>query len=251
MADGKSILTRTPLDRFREFVTDLGHAYLPQTCLLCGGPGGSAPLCPACQADLPSLPGFHCPHCLEATTHGERCGACLAHPPHYDQLLALHGYAFPLDRLIHGLKFHGAFGLASFWGQRLAQVLKSENIVSAAHEPVRIMALPLHGERLAERGYNQSTLLAQEVAQALDYQLDQHSLHKWKSTAQQAELDHKKRRKNIKGAFSCTQDLSGATLVLVDDVLTTGATLDEAARVLKLAGAERVIGLVVARTPRH
>ncbi len=242
MGHGKSILTRTAQAGFREFAARLADALLPSSCLLCGSPCCGAPLCPGCLADLPPLAARHCPLCLEATTHGERCGACLARPPHFDQVHALYRYAFPLDHLISDLKYHARFALAKHWGRQLAGLTPP---------PDRIIPLPLHPTRLAERGYNQAQEIARHLARSLERPLDPDSLEKSRATRPQAELSHKERQGNLKGAFACTRDMGGLHLLLVDDVLTTGATLDEAARVLKLHGAARVEVAVVARTPRH
>lgn len=231
----------------RQLGRGLADAFLPRHCLLCGQADTSANLCPACQQDLPALNGPHCPSCLEVTTHGERCGACLARPPHFDAVLALYAYAFPVDQLIHALKYHARFALAQDWGHELAMKLKQ-----GKHPAIdRILPLPLHPERLAERGYNQSQEIARHLAAHAGLRLDSHSLEKIHATRSQAELRPKERRQNIHGAFACNTDLSGRTLLLVDDVLTTGATLDEAARTLKLHGALAVLVAVVARTPRH
>jgi ComF family protein len=223
-----------------------GNALLPPVCLLCGASGGHQPLCPACQNDLPALSAPCCPICLEATPYGERCGACLVHPPHFDRVFALYHYVFPVDRLIHELKYSAQFALARRWRQELAT-----RLVTQPHRADRILPLPLHDERLAERGYNQAQEIARALSRATGIALDTQSLSKCRATRPQSESSLKERRRNLKNAFACQTDLSGQRLLLVDDVLTTGTTLNEAARVLKLHGAEEVTALVVARTPKH
>ncbi|MDR2637458.1 MAG: ComF family protein [Zoogloeaceae bacterium] len=221
----------------------LFDVMLPPRCLLCGRPCGKddEALCPDCIADLPPPATPHCPLCLIATTYGERCGACQRQPPHFDAARALYRYDFPLDRLIHLLKYRAGFALAKTWGRQLAAL--------TADLPVDlILPLPLHPERLGERGYNQALEIARSLARARGLPCDRESLVKTRATPPQTSLDMKARKKNLRGAFECRRDFSGQTLLLVDDVLTTGATADEAARTLKLHGAARVYLAVVART---
>ncbi|WP_303785659.1 ComF family protein [Azovibrio restrictus] len=243
---GKSISTRKITQGFRQLSERLLTALLPSSCLLCGAASGPLPLCQGCAADLPALPDPHCPLCLDRTTHGERCGACQMRPPHFDRVIALHAYAFPVDQLVHQLKYAARLSLARYWGAALGEKLAGETN-PASH----VMALPLHPGRLAERGYNQSLEIARQLARRLDIRLDGHSLVKTQATRPQAELPLKERQHNLRGVFACVTDLQGAQVLLVDDVLTTGATLDEAARVLKLHGAAQVSACVVARTLRH
>lgn len=243
---GKSILTRQLKRRFQALGARWLDACLPSTCLLCGAPGATEPLCPACAAELPALPAPHCPLCLNPTPYGERCGACLQQPPRFDHVIALYAYAFPVDRLVHQLKYAARFSLARHWGMALAARLDSLGT------PVsRVMPVPLHHERLAERGYNQSLEIARRLASALDLRLDYQNLVKTHATRPQAELPLAARQRNLQDAFACLADLEGEHVLLVDDVLTSGATLDAAARVLKQHGARAVSVCVVARTLRH
>lgn len=236
-------MTGIPGLRFQRLFNPLLEHLLPCTCLLCGAGSGNAPLCRPCQQDLPPLPACHCPSCLERTTHGERCGACQIAAPHFDRVMALHSYAFPVDHLVQQLKYAASLALARHWGLQLAGLLSGAS--------GRVVPLPLHPQRLAERGYNQSLEIARVIAGELALPLDRHSLIKIRATRPQAELALKARRENLKGAFECKTDLTGAHVLLVDDVLTTGATLNEAARTLKLHGAGKVWACVIARTLRH
>jgi ComF family protein len=230
----------------RAFLGGVWRGLLAPDCLLCGAPAGKTPLCPACAAELPVLPAAACPICLEATTHGEPCGACQMRPPPFARAHALLPYVFPVDHLVHTLKYAAHFALARHWGAALAERLR------AAQTPCdRVMPLPLHAGRLAERGYNQALAIARPLARSLGRPLDTRSLQKWRPTSPQSSLAHTERQKNLKGAFACTADLADQDIVLVDDVLTTGATLAEAARTLRLHGARSVSVAVVARTPRR
>jgi ComF family protein len=220
-------------------------ALLPPRCLLCGAPcaANDTTLCEACQRDLPTLPAAHCPNCLSPTPTGERCGACLAHPPHFDRAYALYRYDFPLDRLVQDLKYHARFALARRWGEELAKA-------SADFAADRVLPLPLHPTRLRERGYNQALEIARHCARARHLPLDIDSLEKCRATPPQSGLSLKARQKNLKGAFCCTRDVSGQRILLIDDVFTTGATANEAARTLKRHAAANVAIAVVARTLR-
>jgi ComF family protein len=221
---------------------------LPPLCQLCGAPSGEpsgdGALCAGCLADLPGLPGNSCPVCLVATARGERCGDCLYHPPAFTKAHALYRYVFPLDHLIHALKYHAHLALADSWGRRLA-------FLTADIEADCVLPLPLHAGRIRERGYNQALEIARALANTRGLMLDDKSLEKTRPTLPQTGLTLKARRKNPQGAFACDRDFSGQTLLLVDDVMTTGATCGEAARILKRNGAREVHVVVVARAERH
>ncbi len=217
---------------------------MPGTCLLCADDSGSALLCPACSADLPTLPEIRCPQCGEQTTHGERCGACLKDPPAFTRTHALFRYEFPLDRLIQALKYGHQLALAAWAGDQLAPIIEAADYDS-------LIPLPLHPLRLRERGFNQSIEIARRLARHTGLPLDHQSLIRRRATAPQAELAIKERARNVRGAFECQRDLSGRRLLLIDDVMTTGATLREAARVLALHGATRIDLAVIARALKH
>lgn len=229
----------------RQSLASLRQALLPcSSCLLCGADSGAEILCAACASELPSLPPQHCPCCALPTTHGERCGACLVAPPHFDTCHAVFSYQFPADRLIQALKYGHQLALAPWFAQRLALQMSAE-------ANMLILPLPLHPSRLQERGFNQSGEIARVLGNCLDLPVDRKSLRRSRATARQAELPRQARHGNVKGAFECSRDFSHQNIILVDDVLTTGATANECARVLKLHGAARVDIAVIARALRH
>lgn len=230
-------------DGFMRFARRLGNALLPASCLLCGTDSGRDLLCQSCVADLPQQPQHSCPICADQTTHGERCGACLKEPPHFDRTIALFRYDFPADRIVHALKYGHQLAVAKWCGQRLAEQLSAETFDLT-------LPLPLHPERLRQRGFNQSAEIAREFGNCLFLRADRSILLRTRQTTPQAELPPKERRKNVRGAFECQADLRGMRILLVDDVLTTGATANECARVLKLHGAASVTVAVVARALR-
>ncbi len=228
----------------REALKRLGRqfldAMLPATCLLCGADAGGDLLCPPCGADLPELPAARCPQCAVPSLHGETCGACLREAPHFDRTEALFHYDFPADRLIHALKYGHQLAVATWSAKRLA-----ERLDSMAFD--MLTPLPLHPERLRERGFNQSTEIARALGKQLKLPVERRHLRRVRATPPQAELPHKERHRNVRGAFECRADFTGRHLLLIDDVMTSGATVNECARILKRHGAATVTVAVVAR----
>lgn len=222
----------------------LSSRLLPGSCLLCGADSDSEVICPACRADLPGLPPRLCPVCAEQTTHGERCGACLKDPPHFDRTIAAFRYDFPLDRVIHALKYGHQLALAHWFGKQMLARLTD-------HAFDRIVPLPLHIDRLRERGFNQAGEIAKTLGARLGLPVDLDALARTRATPPQAELTDKERRRNVRGAFECNSDLGAQRLLLVDDVMTTGATANECARTLKIHGARSVTVVVAARALKN
>jgi len=180
-----------------------------------------------------------CPRCALASPGGALCGRCLAAPPHYDATVAALAYLFPADVLIQALKFRGELALAPL----LAEILSRR--ISAGGAVDLVVPVPLSAPRLRERGYNQSA----EIARGLKHgaPLELFLCERSRDTAVQTGLAWSERQRNVRGAFRCARGVSG-TVAVVDDVMTTGATLDEVALALKQAGAARVVNWVVART---
>ena len=209
------------------------------SCYLCRGAAADL-LCKACDADLPRLAEPRCPRCALASSHGEVCGRCLSEKPHYDATLAALAYEFPADVLVHALKFRGELALAGLLGEMLAREISS-------HEVDCVVPVPLSAGRLRSRGYNHAAEIARHVAAGkLELALCVRSL----DTPPQMDLPYAERQRNVRGAFRCTRALVGQSVAVVDDVMTTGATLNEVASTLKAAGAARVVNWVVARTFR-
>ncbi|HET9733656.1 MAG TPA: ComF family protein [Burkholderiales bacterium] len=212
------------------------------TCYLCRG-AAEGVLCAACDAELPRLEGAACPRCALPSPGGAVCGRCLAHPPAYDATVAALAYEFPADVLVQGLKFRGELALAPLLGQMLAARLPRGTRVDY------ILPVPLARARLRERGFNQALEIARPLAVATGCKLAPHLAERSRDTPPQLDLPLEERARNVRGAFRCAQVPARAEIALVDDVMTTGATLDELAATLKRAGAARVVNWVVARTP--
>ncbi|MBC7944888.1 MAG: ComF family protein [Burkholderiales bacterium] len=213
---------------------------VPQSCVLCSGGSSETALCAPCLAALPRLARERCPVCTLPTLSGEVCGACLRHRPKFDRVDCALVYAFPADTLIQALKYDGNLAVAKVLGA----VLKA----SVADRPDLILAMPLSKQRLRERGFNQALEIAKFVARELDIPIAIDSCRKTRDTPPQTALPWKERAKNVRGAFVCDMNLAGKKVAVVDDVMTTGATLNEFAATLRKSGASEVSGWIAART---
>jgi ComF family protein len=218
----------------------VGRSLLGQDCLLCGAASRDALLCDGCNADLPWL-GEACPQCAGPSGGDGPCGACLARPPAFDATVAAWRYEFPVDRLVHALKYGRRLALAELFGQALAPRVGDRRIDA-------VVPMPLAPRRLAERGFNQALEIARWVAKRTGIRLEPQLAERIRDTAPQTDLPHAARAANVRGAFACAAALAGQAIAVVDDVMTTGATAEELARTLKRAGAARVESWVVART---
>jgi ComF family protein len=215
---------------------------LPPLCLLCAAPSSHANLCDGCRTELPYLPAERCPRCAAPSPQGFICGACLAHPPHYDRVLCACAYAFPLDRVIQRFKFAADLAAAPLLAQLMA------GAIDAADLPDVIVPMPLSDERLRSRGFNQALELARLLTRATGVRLAPRGCMRVRHDAAQSALPFAQRSRNVRGAFVSLEDFSGLSVAVVDDVLTTGATLNEVASVLRRTGAARVQGWIAART---
>lgn len=214
-----------------------------QDCLLCATASGAHLLCAACYASLPCI-AHACPSCA-APSADEICGECLKQPPAFDNAYAALEYAFPTDKLIQALKYGGQLALANLFGELLTDTL------TAAARPQRILPMPLHPARLKQRGFNQAREIAKVIGKRLDIPLALDMAQRVVDTTPQATLPMDARHQNVKNAFACEHDLQGQHIAVVDDVMTSGATLDALAKVLKRAGAAQVDVWVVARATAH
>jgi ComF family protein len=214
----------------------------PPRCLVCGDNGRPGQdLCSACYQSLPWQRNA-CPTCaLPLPTTGQ-CGACQQHPPLWDAAHAAFAYRFPVDRLLPRLKFHHDFAAARVLAQCMADAF------AALDTPAAFIPLPLHRNRLRMRGYDQTYELARLLSKAHPLPLRTDLLMRRKATAAQSRLDAAARQRNVHDAF-CLQSnaLPPSHVVLFDDVMTTGATLEAASRVLRQAGVMRIDVWVCAR----
>ncbi len=249
--NGPSGVTPPALPRWRD---RLVHALLPAPCLACASPlpatGTELGLCTHCRGRLRSPPAT-CAVCAlplaGLVPEGWCCAACREHPPAFDRLLALWSYEEPLDAVIKALKFHRLDYLGRHLGEAIA-ARRREDLAAAD----LVVPVPLHWRRRLGRGYNQAERIARALASRLGLPLVS-ALARRRPTPPQTLLGREERRANLRDAFGVRRAtrLQGSCIVLVDDVATTGATLDAAAAVLKRNGAAAVLAVVVGRTPRE
>lgn len=225
---------------FRDLRSTLARALLGQDCVLCAAASGDALLCAGCAGDLPRVTDA-CPQCAGPSPGGAVCGACVTRPPHFDATIGVWRYEFPVDRLVLALKFGRRLALAEAFGAALAGAARGRPVDA-------LVPMPLGRARLAERGFNQALEIARHVARRAGTPLAPELVRRVRDTAPQIDLPHDERAANVRGAFECDAGVAGRALAVIDDVMTTGASLEELARTLKRAGAARVENWVVART---
>lgn len=226
----------------------VGFALLPPRCLLCGGQGAvGRDLCAACASELPRNP-LACPRCaVPLAAPAPRCGECLRHEPPFQLAYAPFLYASPLDQLLMRLKFGGSLAAGRLLAELWCEAWRSLPPVL----PQALVPVPLHAARLRERGYNQALELARPLARAFGLPLRAELLQRVRPTPAQAGLGAHARRRNLRGAFRATPKGGlPAHVAVVDDVMTTGATVAQCARVLRRAGVARVDVWALARAPR-
>ena len=192
---------------------------------------------------LPYLHDAVCPVCALPTWEGAVCGHCLRQPPHFSRTVARFAYAYPLAQLLQAYKFGERLQLAPALAERMLQRIKVM--------PDCIVPMPLHPLRLHERGFNQSLLLARELGKRLGLPVWPDACQRLRNTAPQSTLAWQARGKNMRKAFACSAAVTGKHIAIVDDVMTSGASLNELALVLRRAGATEVSTWVVARTLPH
>jgi ComF family protein len=222
------------------------RAGLAPRCIVCTlAPG--APLCVHCTADFFAADARRCRVCalrLPLASAAELCAECLRAPRHFDATVALADYAPPVAGMVLALKYGHRLELARVFGRLLASRLRRDDYADALLAPV-----PLAFERQAERGFNQAREIGRALAGALRLPPHPEPLLRTRHTPAQESLKREERRRNLRGAFAVRDAVAGRTVAVIDDVMTSGGTLDEIARTLKAAGAARVVNLIVARTP--
>lgn len=217
---------------------------LPWRCLLCGGTGTPGmDLCAGCAAELPRN-DCCCARCaLPLSTSAQLCGRCQRHGPAWDTAWVPFRYGWPLDRLESRLKFGGDLSAGRVLAAQWCAAPRPPDL------PQAIVVVPLHTGRLRQRGYNQALELAKPLARTLGVPLLPRALQRLRATQAQTRLGAGERRRNVRGAFVLDERIHlPAHVAVLDDVMTTGATLGECARMLKRAGVARVDVWALART---
>lgn len=220
------------------FLPNTGHVnkYFCPVCLK-GFLKISSPLCPICGIPFDSF-----------SEENHLCGNCLRRRPFYDALGAPYLYQGSIMDAIHQMKYTGKSYLAKSLGPLLSSF--ASKWIDNSTESLVVMPVPLHPKKLRERGFNQSLLLARAITSILSTELDFLSLRRIKYTRPQTGLNSNERKKNVRNAFDLVgqKDFKGRSVILVDDVATTGNTMNECARMLKKAGCKKIFCLALART---
>lgn len=215
---------------------------LDQDCVLCGALSREGLVCAACERALPRLHAA-CERCAAPLEEAGVCGECLRRAPAFDAATAAFEYRFPVDRLVQRFKTGGDLAIGRWLARRLLERVRQ------AERPDRIVAPPLASAKLRARGFNQALEIAKHIGRALPVPVDLAALEKVRETPAQQGLARRERRANLRGAFRCRRRFDGEHVAIVDDVVTTAATAEALARVLKRAGAARVSIWALARTP--
>jgi len=212
-------------------------------CLLCGDFSSYGKIiCALCKKDLPQLSN-PCPRCGQPGVTGA-CNFCSAKKPLYDESIIVFPYQYPVTDLIKAAKYKSQLSIARELGGLL-----SEAVLQTANKlPECLVPVPIHPSRLYKRGFNQSQEIARVLANRFGLPLKPNLIKKTRVTAPQFELSPKQRLKNVKGAFKLQEKLAYKHLAIVDDVITTGSTLNEITQILKQAGAKSVVAWACART---
>lgn len=247
-----------------ELKKTLNFLFFPAPCLACGRIDRDLErplaLCLRCRGRLVRVRAPCCATCARplggrpalAVPAGYRCGRCRVHPRAYERLVAHWVYQEPLDRVIHGLKYRRLRFLGEQLGRALAERIGADAGVGAGRDPLvdLVVPVPLHWRRQLERGYNQADEIAGAVAAVFELPRVR-ALRRRRATRPQTDLPRERRAANLRSAFVCRAPgrISGRAVLLIDDVTTTGATLDQAARCLRAAGSGPILAAIVARTP--
>jgi ComF family protein len=232
--------TKTPpLARVAQTVLDV---LFPPRCVACGGQGSF--LCRACRETMPRALPPRCPLCWQPERRGEMCGRCAQARLAFAGARSLYLYEGAVREAVHGLKYNHLSALARPMAEVMAGYLEAEAL------PVDLVVpVPLFGRRQRLRGYNQSALLARELSRLGGLPLAERGLARRRDTPPQARsVDAEARRRNVAGAFAADRRrVEGRRVLIIDDVMTTGATLDACAQALRQAGAASVWALTFAR----
>jgi ComF family protein len=246
---------RTEYNRFISYVNQLAFKKVnrrfemlleglsPPLCVLCGGKGQTGrELCLDCEQDLPVI-DMACMQCGIPLPVEGVCGQCLRRPPAFSFTMAVFHYLPPLDSLVKKLKYKGELHLARLLGGLIAERLEAADI----DMPDIIVPVPLHYRRLQERGYNQALELARPIAERMRLPIDCFHVTRIRETDPQSALSASQRTRNVKNAFAVAHEFKSKSVAIVDDVMTTGHTVNELALTLRRNGATNISVWVCAR----
>lgn len=235
---GFAWLHQIALMRHRDWWGRTLDLLLPPRCVLCGMSSSSSCICDPCKIDLPWT-GLHCHQCglPLASPLDDTCGHCIQNPPPFSHTVCPLQYQFPADRLVQSFKFNRRLTAGRILGQLMCECALN----SSGQLPDVLIPVPLHKIRVIKRGFNQASELGSHISKVLGIPLLTASLRRRNNTKAQSGLSRRQRKRNVQGAFYWHGPGKPARHVaLIDDVMTTGTTVAECARVLKKAGAQRV-----------
>lgn len=246
------------LSTLLELKDDILDFVYPQHCAICKKhlKRGERDVCDACWNSLVTLPDPFCPYCKSFFDYGVnpyeeiKCGFCgsagkIIEDHRICMVRSLGRFDDYYKELIHRFKYGKKIPLGKRLAQRLGETTNGDfNFLKSDF----LIPVPLHKSRHRERGFNQSEIIAEEISKATGVLVLKNVLKRKKNTKDQTNLSPQQREENVRGAFTVTQPdrINGKNIILVDDVITTGATLSECARMLKQAGAEKILGMTIA-----
>jgi ComF family protein len=221
------------MDKWSDFIQ---QQICPASCLFCGEPGyHHNDLCKPCHSSLPWLENY-CKQCgIELPVKTERCGSCQKKPPPFEKTISLVRYEERTRYLITSLKFSTNYPASRLMGTLMAQRLQTETSL-----PELLIPVPLHPTRYRSRGFNQAIEISRSLSVILNIPMDNYAVKRIINTGSQSKLHAKERHKNIRGAFQVKGAIKAKHIAIIDDVITTGSTVTELAKVLKRAGVERI-----------
>jgi len=221
----------------------------PWRCVLCSDPAAGMDICPACLEDLPWLGHACCGCAIPLPDSGLRlCGSCLSSQSAPDPYVIALAYEYPVAQMLAALKFRKTLPYARVLGELLSMHLRKALLTKEIRAPDLLVPVPLHPLRQLQRTFNQAELIAEHVARNIYLPVKRQIVRRIRNTPAQMKLGRTARLENLRGSFAVSGDLSGAKIALLDDVVTTCATVKEISRMLKFAGANEVQVWAVART---
>lgn len=219
---------------------DVKRIYLEGACFFCLSETHMT-WCKTCEQDIIHNV-IRCQICARSSLTNKPCGNCIKCPPYFSQSLILFDYQYPANELIKAFKFGKRAELAFRFAEKFV-----ERLINADKLPDSLIPVPLHKTRQRARGYNQSLELAKHISRMLNISLDTTSCKRIKNTETQSTLSTKARERNVKDAFILTNHVLPKHVAIIDDVITTGSTVNEIARLLKRSGCEQVDVWAIAR----
>jgi len=232
-----SVLTHQWLELYRK--------VFPIPCLLCGLPAYQLGLCQACIAELP-LVNDACIRCATPLKNAQICGQCLKLPPFQDRSFSLYRYEGSVRRCITAFKYNKQLQLGPLFAQQMSKLL-----LTRSHLPECLIPIPLHPKRLRQRGYNQAAEVAKKLASTLNVAYRPELIRRVRLTQSQSDLPFKQRKNNMRNVFAYGEGELPSHIAIIDDVMTSGYTAGEAAKIFRRQGVEIIEVWTIARAIRH